>query len=238
MAEQQAASGVPRVAEESEAVQSGAVDSSATEDVQAAKDVQQGITHPELEAGIAKIQNTLDARVKMIRDDRRLDKGEIRQQIREQWHKAEDVYQQVMAAYERQLEEDSAEKERGVFYVGGRELQDSVRSAYNDLYDRTELPLSSGETEGITYAREELERLWERALRTSDRALMTAVGHRATELGMAELRDAWLATSKEKTNAWGRYVAARQQLDHFKDPGGRFWGHMTRGWSLRKPEEA
>ena len=235
MAGQQAASGAgaPRVAEESEAAASAAY----AEQVEAAKEQQQ-ITHPELEGAVRKIQNSLDARVQMIRDDAGIDPTEKRHRIREQWQKAEDLHRQVMDRYEAQLDETSAERERALFHVGTRELQDSVRGAYSDLYDRTIYGLGSGETEGVAYAREELERLWERALRTSDRALQVAVGHRATELGMAEIRDAWLATSKEKTNAWGRYVEARTKLAHFQNPQERAWAYMTRGWSLQKPEEA
>ena len=228
------AANVPRVAEESEAAASATY----AEQVEAAKEQQQQITHPELEGAVRKIQNSLDARVQMIRDDAGIDPTEKRLRIREQWQKAEDVHRQVMDRYEAQLDETSAERERALFHVGTREMQDSVRSAYSDLYDRTIYGLGSGETEGVAYAREELERLWERALRTSDRALQVAVGHRATELGMAEIRDAWLATSEEKSKAWGRYVEARTKLDHFKNPQEVAWARMTRGWSLRKPEEA
>jgi hypothetical protein len=86
-------------------------------------------------------------------------------------------------------------------------------------------------------AREELERFAIRARRTGDTALRTAVGHVATELGEEDLRDAWLATSEEKTKAWQKFAQAREKLDHWQDPRERMVMQMTRLITLQKPEE-
>jgi hypothetical protein len=199
---------------------------------------QQGnhIDHPELRKGFKKLQAHLDERVAKIREDRRLDKGEQQQQLQAEWNRAMEYRGQMMKAYEDHLEEDSAERERSLFSVIPAN-RDSVRQAYNDLYDRTTPGYLSGDPEGIEHARNEMERLWERAIRTGDRALETAIGQLAMERGEEKLRDAYLARSPEKTKAWQRYGEARTKLDNFKDPKEHLWGNLTQGWTLSKPPE-
>ena len=133
------------------------------------------------------------------------------------------------------LSEDVEKAENRLFYVGGESLRDSVRSAYNDLHDRVKPLRQAGRFEE---AREELERFAVRARRTGDRALRTAVGHLATELGEDSLRDAWLAGSEEKTKAWNDFTEASKKLEHFQDPVGRLDMTLGSPITLRKPEEA
>jgi hypothetical protein len=185
---------------------------------------------------VAKIQSELDRRIERVRADRRLDKTEQRMQIRETWDEAKEVRARVMEAYGKQLEERSAQAEHSLFYVIP-DNRDSVRQAYNDLYDRTTPGYLSGDPEGIEHARNEMERLWERSLRTGDRALETAIGQLAIERGDEKLRDAYLARSNEKARAWQRYGEARTKLDNFKDPKEHLWGNLTQGWTLSKPPE-
>ncbi len=195
------------------------------------------IDHSELTESVATIQNKLDEIVEKIKQDRRLDKNEQRARIQETWHRAAGAHAELMKVYEARLEERSAQAEHSLFYVIP-DNRDSVRSAYNDLYDRTTPGFLSGDPEGIEYAREEMERLWERALRTGDRALETAIGQLAIERGDERMREAYLSRSKEKSQAWERYVGARQKLEHFRNPQERFWGNLTGSWGLRKPPEA
>ncbi len=218
---------IPRIAEESE-------ESSLRRASRSEARQQREVEHPEFEAMNAKLQQALDAKVEQVRADRRLDKGEQRAQITDVWNRVSDYHESTLKAHEELLADRAAEQERAVFYVFPPQ-QDSVRAAYNDLYDRTS---SSGDAEGAAHAREELERLWERAVRTGDNALMTAVGHLATERGMEGLRRAWLATSQERTEAWGRYTEARTKLANWRDPQARMLGRLTGRWSLAKPPEA
>jgi hypothetical protein len=196
------------------------------------------IDHSELTNYVGQLQAELDQKIEQIKSDRRLDKSEQRLQISETWNRATEAHANLMTWYQGQLEERSAEQERRVFHIGTQQMQDSARSTYADLYHHTNLLLSSGESEGITAAEEEMERLWERAARTGDKVLQLVVGHRAAEVGMEKLRDRWLQTSEEKTRAWQKYVEARQKLEHFKNPQERLWGQLTGGFALRKPPEA
>ncbi len=217
---------VPRVAEESEeSMLREARRSEARQEQQAA--------HPEFEAMNRKLQKGLDLRAEEVRQDRRLTKAEGRAQITDLWNRVSDYHATMFGTHEEILEDRAATQEQAVFYVFPPQ-RDSVRAAYNDLYDRTS---SSGDAEGLN-AREELERHWERAVRTGDRALMTAVGHIATEKGWEGQRDKWLATSEERTEAWQRYGEARTLLANWRDPQVRMLGRLTGRWSLTKPPEA
>jgi len=223
---------IPRIAEESE--ESSLREARSERPAEASEAGQHEVAHPEFEALIQKVQKGLDAKVEEVRQDRRLDKGEQRQQITDLWNRVSEYHASTFKAHEEILEERAADQERAVFYVFPPQ-QDSVRAAYNDLHDRTS---SSGDAEGAAHAREELERLWERAVRTGDNALMTAVGHLATERGMEGLRRAWLATSQERTEAWGRYAEARTKLGDWQNPQARMWGNLTGRYTLKKPPEA
>jgi hypothetical protein len=204
--------------------------------VEAAAQTQEGVPAPDhsmLEDAIAQVQGGLDLKVQEIRDDRRLTPSEQRAAVTDLWNRVSAVYPGIIKTYERVLAQDVETAENGLFYVATE--RDSVRSAYNELHDRVSSLRQAGEFEE---AREELERFAVRARRTGDRALRTAVGHLATELGEESLRDAWLATSEEKTKAWNRLVEARKKQEHFNDPQERSWMRMTRPITLKKPEEA
>ena len=183
------------------------------------------------------MQASLDARVDQVKEDRRLDKNEQRLKIQDTWNEATDVHARVMKAYEHELEARATQAEQGLFHVIPAN-RDSVRQAYNDVYDRTVPGFQSDDGERREESREEMERLWERAIRTGDKALETAIGQLAIERGDEKHRDAYLARSPEKTGAWQRYGEARTKLDHFKNPQERFWGSIAGGFSLRKPPEA
>jgi hypothetical protein len=229
-AQQAQEAAVPRIAEESE-------ESSLREARSEASEArQQQVEHPEFEALNQKLQKAMDAKVEQVRADRRLTRPEQRQQITDIWNRVSEYHATTFKAHEELLADRAAEQERAVFYVSGAQ-QDSVRAAYNDVYDRTG-GFSSGDAEGVKHAREELERFWERAVRTGDKALSDAVGHIAVERGIEGLRDGWLATSQERTEAWGRYAEARTKLAHWQDPQVRMMGHLTGRWSLAKPPEA
>jgi hypothetical protein len=193
--------------------------------------------HPELEGAIAQMQGGLDLKVQEIRDDRRLTPEEQRAKITDLWNRVSEAYPQVIKNYERMLSENVETAEKSLFYITPANRQ-SFRSAYNDAYDRTAPGFDSGDMEGIQQAHEELERLWQRAVRTGDRELRHAVGQIAIERGMDNLRDVYLATSKEKSQAWGRFTEARKKQEHFNDPTERLHMNLMRPITFRKPEEA
>jgi len=229
MTEVQTDGAIPRIAEESE--ESSLREARRSEAREAG---QHEVAHPEFEALIQKVQKGLDAKVEEVRQDRRLTKAEGRQQITDIWNRVSEYHASTFKAHEEILEDRAAEQERGVFYIFPPQ-RDSVRSAYNDLYSRAE---GAGDADSRIHAREELQRQWERAIRTGDKALQTAVGHIATERGMEPLRDAWLATSQERTAAWGRYAEARTKLADWQSPQARMWGNLTGRYALKKPPEA
>jgi hypothetical protein len=233
MAQQIENAQVPRVAEEAEVPLRG--------NLGAQPEAQPGDTHgPDhslLTEAVAELQAKVDQGVELIKSDRRLDKTEIRQKITRLWERATDAHAALMKAYEQQLEETADERLRSLFYVIPSN-RDSVRQAYNDVYDRTQPGFMSGTGDGIESAREEMERLWERAIRTGDRALETAIGQLAIERGNEKLRDAYLSRSEEKTGQWQRYGEARTKLEHWQNPQERMWMRLTRAITLRKPEEA
>jgi hypothetical protein len=171
-----------------------------------------------------------------IRSDESLDEGAKIRQIQYLWNEATEAKGVLEKRYEDQLSEQCAEAEQRVFHVIASE-RDSVRSAYGDVYDRVVPGLDGGEVEGIQYAREELQRLMERAVRTGDRALEHAVGQLAIERGVDAVRDSYLARSPEKTKAWEDYNAAAHKLANFRDPQECMWRNLTGASSLTRPPE-
>ncbi len=85
------------------------------------------------------------------------------------------------------------------------------RSAYDAVYDRTAPVFESGDPESLRNAREELERLLERAERTQDPELAAAVYHVATERGERSVADAYLETRPKERQRWEEYVAAQTE---------------------------
>jgi len=203
----------------------------------AAQPQEAAVQHPMLEDAIAQAQTGLDFRVQQIKDDRRLTPTEQRAKITDLWNRVSAAYPEILKAYERVLAEDVEKAEQGLFYIIPSN-RPSVRAVYNDAYDRTVLGFESGDAEGIQHAREELERLWTRAVRTGDREAQHAIGQLAIERGIDKLRDSYLATSEEKSKNWERFVGASRKQEHFNDPHENFCLKMTRPVTLRKPEEA
>jgi hypothetical protein len=203
--------------------------------VQAAQE--QAPDHSLLEGAIAQVQTGLDLKVQEVRDDRRLTRDEQRAKITDLWNRVSEGYPEILKNYEQVLEEDVQKAEQSLFYILPSNRA-SVRAAYNDTYDRTVLGFESGDMEGIQQAREELERIWQRAVRTGDRELQHAVGQLAIERGIDKLRDAYLQSSEEKSKFWGRFVEARKKQEHFNDPRERLHMTLTRPITLKKPEEA
>jgi HSP90 family molecular chaperone len=93
---------IPRIAEEAEA-------SSRSEE--APRTAQREVEHPEFEAMIQRVQRGLDAKVEQVRQDRRLDKGEQRQQITDIWNRVSEFHATTFKAHEGILEDRAGEQE-------------------------------------------------------------------------------------------------------------------------------
>ncbi len=63
-------------------------------------------------------------------------------------------------------------------------------------------------TDDVRHAREELERLLERAERTGDPELAAAIYHVATERGERGVADSYLETRPKEKRRWAEYVEA------------------------------
>ena len=134
-----------------------------------------------------------------------------------------------MEAEERALQERAAKAEKALFQpsypygasdVEMAQLRALRRNAYDAVYDRTAPGFESGDPEGVRHAREELERLLERAERTGDPELAAAVYHVATERGERSVADSYLETRPNEKRRWEEYVEAMretQSLDRLFD---------------------
>jgi hypothetical protein len=191
--------------------ESGASASSAA---QAAAAEREATTHPEYENAVIGLQRALEERCEKARQNSSLDPGQRHDAIRDHWHEATEAYGQLREYYEGQLQAGVEERENDLFKVEHHSRSD-VRDAYEIVYSATR-GFDSGSREGMEQAREELGRYAERARRTGDKALQTAVGHIAIERGIADLRDAYLSASKERTRNWELYNRARIKQDSFQ----------------------
>jgi hypothetical protein len=150
------------------------------------------------------------------------------------WNRARQTHAEAAQAYQDELEERSAAAEQRLFSVPPS-MRGELRHCYDDVRDRTEYLLHSGDAEDLERHRHEMERLWERATRTNDLPLQHAVGQLAAERGDVALRDLYFRESK-KTEAWERYVAAREKADSLKSVEGQVRAALTQNLSLREPE--
>jgi hypothetical protein len=75
----------------------------------------------------------------------------------------------------------------------------------------------------LRHAREELERLLERAERTGDPELAAAVYHVATELGERSVADSYLEKRPKERQRWEEYVEAMRETQSL----GRLFGRMV-----------
>ena len=175
------------------------------------------------------IRQRLNSEVEQIRGYVDLTEEAKRRRIAEARQKAQAEYQEAVEAEERQVQERAERAEKALFQssypygaseVEMAQLRALRRSAYDAVYDRTAPGFESGEPEAVRYAREELERLLERAERTGDPELAAAVYHVATERGERSVADSYLERRPNEKRRWEDYVAAmreNQSLDRLFD---------------------
>jgi hypothetical protein len=93
------------------------------------------------------------------------------------------------------------------------QIHAAYRAAYNDVYSSTIFSESPAD------AQEELERLLGQAERSGDKLLAKATYHRAIDLGIQSVVDAYLASRPQENRAWESYTAAYQEANQSKDIG-------------------
>jgi hypothetical protein len=86
------------------------------------------------------------------------------------------------------------------------QIHAAFRAAYNDVY------LTTTVFEGDpAQAEEEIQRLLQQAERTGDKLLARAAYHRAIDLGVQSVVDAYLSARPQEERAWNSYTEAYQE---------------------------
>jgi hypothetical protein len=160
------------------------------------------------------ILNRRNAEVAQIRGYADLTEEAKEQRIAEVIERAQAEYAEALEAEERERTERLGRTERAVFRVPipagttdaeEAQIQAAFRSAWGGVYSST---LAS---ENPEQAREELERILGQAERTGDKLLARAAYHRAIDLGVQSVVDAYLSSRPQENRAWESYTAAYQE---------------------------
>lgn len=183
------------------------------------------------------IQEDLDRKVEQIRANQDLSAEAKRRYIAEAYEKAAADYREAVEAQERELQERIHGTERSVFEtrypMAATDTEKAqIRAARRGAYDAVYFAVAGAGADGPAHAREELERILERAERTGDPELATAVYNVATERGVREVADAYLSARPQEKRRWEEYVEARQEaedLNRVMD--------QAMGYGLMKPPE-
>ena len=183
----------------------------------------------------AEIQRQLNQEVERIRGYADLTEEAKRRQIAEVYEKARTAHEEAVEAREREVRERVSRTERAVFApsypyaasdVEKAQIRAAQRAAYNDVHSAV------ASSEDPSYTDTELERLLERAERTGDPELATAVYHVATERGARKVADSYLASRPQERRRWEEYVAARQEAESVDRVFGR-----AMSYGLARPAE-
>ena len=168
------------------------------------------------------IRQRLNSEVEQIRGYADLTHEAKQRRIAEAREKAQAEYQEAVEAEERAVQERAEKAEKALFQssypygaseVEMAQLRALRRSAYDAVYDRTAPGFESGDPDRLRGAREELERLLQRAERTGDPELAAAVYHVATERGERIVADSYLETRPNEKRRWEEYVEAMRESE-------------------------
>jgi hypothetical protein len=181
------------------------------------------------------IKQGLDRKLAQIRNHPDYSEEAKRRHIAEAFAEAEAEYRNAIEAQEREIQERVGRAERAVFehrypYTISDVEKAQLRAARRGAYDGVYGSVSSAKDPG--QALEELTRLLERAERTRDPELATAVYHVATERGVRGVADSYLEARPDERKRWEGYVAARTEADGIE----RQLEHAM-GLGLMKPPE-
>jgi hypothetical protein len=163
-----------------------------------------------------------NAEVQQIRGYADLTEEAKQRRIDEVNSRARLEYQQALEDQERERAGRFERTKRAVFRVPipatateaeEAQIHAAYRAAYNDVYSSTLRSESPAE------AQEELERLLGQAERSGDKLLARAAYHRAIDLGIQSVVDAYLSSRPTENKAWESYTAAYQDANQSKDIG-------------------
>jgi hypothetical protein len=168
------------------------------------------------------ILNQRNAEVQQIRGYADLTEEAKQRRIDEVNSRARQEYQQALEDQERERAERLEKTRKAVFRVPipatatdaeEAQLHAAYRAACNDVCSSTLIVESPAE------AQEELERLLGQAERSGDKLLAKAAYHRAIDLGIQSVVDAYLSSRPTENRAWESYTAAYQEANQSKDIG-------------------
>jgi hypothetical protein len=162
------------------------------------------------------ILNRRNAEVAKIRNFVDLTEDAKERRIAEVSEKARAEYAEAVETDKRERAQRLEKSKRAVFRVPvsahatdaeEAQIHAAFRAAYNEVYSSTVSP------ESLDQARENLERILEQAERTGDKLLARAAFHRAADLGVQSVVDAYLDTRPSENRAWESYTAAYQEVN-------------------------
>jgi hypothetical protein len=163
------------------------------------------------------ILNQRNAEVEQIRQYADLTEEAKERRIAEVNERSRAAYAEALEANERERAERLERSKKAVFRVPipssatdaeEAQIHAAYRAAYNDVYSSTVFSESPGE------AQEELERLLGQAERSGDKLLARAAYHRAIDLGIQSVVDAYLSTRPQENKAWETYTEAQEEAGY------------------------
>ena len=174
----------------------------------------------------AEILNRRNAEVQQIRGYVDLTEEAKQRRIDEVSARARAEYEEAVEANERERAERLERSRSAMFRVPipatatdaeEAQIHAAYRAAYNDVYSSTSLFADSP-----AEAQEELERLLAQAERSGDKLLARAAYHRAIDLGIQSVVDAYLASRPAESRAWESYTQAHREANQSRDIGHLF----------------
>jgi len=172
-----------------------------------------------METDPVEILNRRNAEVAQIRGFADLTEEAKERRIAEVSERAQAEYAEAREAAERERAERT---ERAVFRVPipagttdaeAAQIHAAFRAAWGDVYS------STATTDGPEQAGEELERILQQAERTGDKLLARAAYHRAIDLGVQGVVDAYLSSRPSENRAWESYTAAYREVSEARGIG-------------------
>jgi hypothetical protein len=180
-----------------------------------------------------------NAEVEQIRGFVDLTEEAKQRRIAEVNERAQVAHEEAIEANERERAERLERSKKAVFRVPipatatdaeEAQIHAAYRAAYNDVYSST---LSS---ESPAEAQEELKRLLGQAERSGDKLLARAAYHRAIDLGVQSVVDAYLASRPQENKAWESYTAAQEEAGYASSIGGLLERALTERALNTSPE--
>jgi hypothetical protein len=177
------------------------------------------------------ILNRRNAEVAQIRGYVDLTEEAKNRKIAEANERAQAEYAEAREAAERERAERLEKAKAAVFRVPipytaneaeEAQIYTAFRSAYNDVYFST---VAFDENPG--QAGEELGRILAQAERTGDKLLARAAYHRAIDLGVQGVVDAYLSSRPQEERAWDSYTEAYQEANQAKGIDGLLERSLT-----------